>query len=323
MNEPSSAPQATASEPSTAPSQSADVGLSDVTASPASADTDQPSAEPPKAVEDPKFVARFKELSKRDKQARERELALKGKEEMLANYGQAERLAKEDPLKLMELLGITYEEVTDRVLKGARKDPQLSAVEREILELKRQISDERSAAQRQAEDRAVADAKRSIRQLVDSDPDAYELVRERDAYELVWSTIEDQWNDEELSKPEAERRVMPYEEAAALTERYLLAEATGYAKAKKVRALIAPPPNAQAGDSGAQRPSEGGQRERPDVAARLGHQQPPRVTPSVPVTLTNGVASSANPSPQSMQKSRDDARERAIAALTRARTPTR
>lgn len=283
-------------------SPSADVQPGTPSDASTAADTAPPSSEPPAAAEDPRVVARFKELSKRDKQIREREQALKAKDARIAQLDAIDRLAKEDPLALMEQWGVTYEDVTGRILSRFDKDPQLSAVEKEIAALKKAQADKEVSEQQVHIERAINGLKHDIRSLVDTGVDDFELIRTESAYEDVYDVIEQHFAQS--------GELIPIERAAGLVEEYLLGEATRIAKAKKVQALYAPKglDADLAGDIDAKK-------EQPGAAARPGAGVEAQAVVSTPVTLTNGIASSANPSPQSSQLTVEDSKRRAAALL--------
>ena len=252
--------------------------------------------EAPKLAEDPRQVQRFKELSKRDKEMRTREQALKAREQQLTQLAEAEALAKSDPLAFMEKWGVTYEDLTGRILSRHDKDPQLSAVEQEIANLRKEREDEKVALQNAQIAQTISGFKQQIKQTIDSDTaDAFELVRAEDAYDDVYDVIEGHFAQS--------GEIMPVERAAGLVEEYLLGEAKRIAKAKKVQALYAP-----AGDTVTNQGQSGATaRPVPGVSGNA--------VASTPVTLTNGAVSAANPLPHSSNVSIEESKRRAAALL--------
>ena len=296
MNEPSTSTSpeptpaaSTAAEPSAEPSAQPDV-----------AEAASPS-EQPAPVADPqeaRLSARFAALSRKEKSLREQERRVKEAEQRLRLLDDQDRLAKEDPLALLDKLGITYEQLTDHVLGlGAPKDP-LALVQQKLDALERQRAEEREQAQRADTEQKLNQFKRTIRATIDTDADKYELIAAEEAYDDVYDLIEQHF--------EQTREVMPIERAAQLVEDHLYAEARKLTKAKKLRALLA---------------SDDAVRDTEQKKGTPGQANPERVedksapVDSAPVTLTNGHVSVANPLPQAQRLSEEESKRRAAALL--------
>lgn len=281
--------------------------------------------------EDPRLGARFAHLARKEKEIRaeqarkEQELQAKEQsvreaEQRLAAFQDAERLAKEDPLAFIERYGVTLDTLIDRSLSLSAKDPAVSALEREVQDVKRRLEEERQAAERARdeeraalkraqEEQVISGHKRAIRDAVDADPDRFELVRVEDAYDDVWDVIEEHFK-QTLDPATGRGEVLSIEAAATLVEEYLTAEAKRLAQAKKLKALIGHEPDAsKVGDGSADKRGWGGASTQP----RLGAEG--SAATSTPVTLTNGHVSYANPLPQATQLSAEESKRRSAALL--------
>lgn len=183
---------------------------------------------------DARLASRFAQLARRDKAIREEKKRLAAEKAQLARWQEAERLAKEDPLRLLESMGLTYEQLTDRQFERfaqqqAADDPvhRIKTVEekiREFEELGRKHKAEQEKAQIEA---ALQQFQEQIGQRIQQEPERFELVLAQRAQEDVFRLIEAHFNET--------REVMPIEQAAQLVEDQLYEEAQAFLKAKKLQ----------------------------------------------------------------------------------------
>lgn len=73
---------------------------------------------------------------------------LRQREERLSRWEQAEKVAKENPLKALETLGISYESVAGQMLRGDNPDDKFAALQKEIAETRRILLDREEREQR-------------------------------------------------------------------------------------------------------------------------------------------------------------------------------
>lgn len=94
-------------------------------------------------------VARDKKQLKADRQALDQQTEAQKKK--VDAYDNATRLAKDDPVKLLELLGVSYETITQAILnKKDGADPKIAKVEEELAAL-------RAEKEKEKTDKATAD----------------------------------------------------------------------------------------------------------------------------------------------------------------------
>lgn len=264
-----------------------------------------------------KLTKRFAALSKREKDLRARAKAVEEREQRLAAYDEAERLAKEDPLAFIERFNLDYSGLTERVLsKHAERDP-VGELKSEVERLKSEREAERLAAESAQRDAALDGFKREARAFVDSDPAAHELIISEGAHDEVYELIAgDVLRQLDEGVPAAEVVELPFAKAARLVEAELEraeAERIGrLLKSKKLAKYFQPSTEGikdiadhQRGAAPAAPPHAAGG----DVAAadERGRQ---------PVTLTNGHVSRANPHPGSgPTRSLEESKAKAAALL--------
>lgn len=160
---------------------------------------------------------RFAELAKRQRELFEREKQIKELEGKLSPVQAAIEAAKQNPLKLLEAAGISYEELTDYILSdGETVDNSKSPVEKKLEELELKLSAKEKAEQEAAEKarmEAVEQQISAFKQSIKAASESYELVSTLEQQDLVYDVI--------LSHHAESGEVLPIEEALRLTESYL------------------------------------------------------------------------------------------------------
>lgn len=168
---------------------------------PAPIPSETPAAAVPesKPEEDPKFAARFAALTRREKMIQDRESKVKTEEAEYKAWKKAKEEAKINPVSLLETHGLSFNELTDYLLtKGEQK--QLTAEEKIELLQKRLDDKEKADAEamtKRKQDEVeshVSNYKSNIKQLVDGSGDTYELIQSQEAYDLVFSVVQEHWN---------------------------------------------------------------------------------------------------------------------------------
>lgn len=184
---------------------------------------EQPAAAEPAAAEpkrdDVDLSPRFAALAKREKVLVEREKAAKEKEKAYSEWQKAKEQARLDPMAFLQAHDLSYDQVTEFLLNDRKlTDAQRLALVEERL--KKEDEDRTTAAkeaQRAEVQRTIDSHKDAIKTFVDSDADTFELTRANDAYELVYSVIEQHW--------EESGQILPIEQAAKEVEAYLETQA--------------------------------------------------------------------------------------------------
>ena len=196
-------------------------------------------AEAPPEPERPDFSRQFAALARKER-------ALRQKEQEMANFAKQreqfegtstrladlQRLAKENPAKLLGELGINYDELTQQVInEGNPTEEQQLRLENEKLQARLgKLEEVYDKQRRQAEQ---AQVKAAHTQLVDNiknfvdDSSTFEMVQHHDAYGLVAQVMQEHYN--------TTKEVLEYGDAAKLVEDHFMAEAERYLGSKKLQ----------------------------------------------------------------------------------------
>jgi len=197
-------------------------------------------AEAPPEPERPDFSRQFAALARKER-------AIRQKEQEMANFAKQreqyegtstrladlQRLAKENPAKLLGELGINYDELTQQVInEGNPTEEQQLRLENEKLQARLGKLEEVYDNQRQLAEQAQVSAART--QLVDNiknfvdDSSTFEMVQHHDAYGLVAQVMQEHYN--------TTKEVLEYGDAAKLVEDHFMAEAERYLGSSKLQA---------------------------------------------------------------------------------------
>ena len=157
-------------------------------------------AEPEPEPEEPKSV-KFDEMLEKEIGLREREAELKQKGEAFVNMDTFKDLARSNPMKFLEELGMTFDEFADIIIdEPQNKDPQVKELESRIekFEIREQES-------------RVNDYVRDLNAHVDNSN--YDLIKGLEAQQLVIDTITQNWKDRGVQ--------LSIDEACVLVEKHL------------------------------------------------------------------------------------------------------
>lgn len=182
----------------------------------------------------PQFAALAKQ--KRALQVKEREIQDREKA-LAANAptGDADLVAriKSDPLSVLQEHGVTYDQLTEAILAGGSgMNPDIQALKDEIKALKEGVDKTFITKEEQAEEAALTEMLYEAESLA-KDGDAFEMIRERNAYDRVLRLIHDTYKKT--------GRVLDVSEAMNKVEGALLDDAEKLARIKKVQSKLAPP----------------------------------------------------------------------------------
>lgn len=194
------------------------------------------------------FASKFAALSRKEKALREKESNYESKfEEMerrLAEYETKdqepevdwEHMLRNDPLKALEEAGLGYDKLTELALNDGKLTPdmQLAAMRQELendYKLKFEELEDRLNQKEQLEQDTYYDSVQQnfqdeIGNVVQQNPEKFELIAASEADGLVYDVIEEHYNET--------GRVLDIEEAADAVESYLEEEANKLMKLKKI-----------------------------------------------------------------------------------------
>lgn len=219
--------------------------------------------EAPAAVADERVSPKLQALFKRERAAVEREKAAKAKEfevegkyktlaERQARLDEFESLKTTNPLKALELLGLSYDDLTKIALADGNVPPELEVrkVRAELNEFKDEFKNTQvEALQRQAEEAkqlaekreqdALTNFRTDIDKYVSDNSDRYELMIFEGKQDLVFETISEHY--ERTKDPETGvGKIMTTSEAADKVEAWLEKREVERRGLKKVGALNVP-----------------------------------------------------------------------------------
>ncbi len=243
---------------------------------------------------------RFAALAKEEKKlARERNELRAMRQELenglaeVRQFNQLRQTAKQDPLRAVrEGLGLEYEDLTSAVLNDGKPAPetQIKALKEELDEFKAETAAERDTRIKAQKSRLINEEKQTLNQFygdvkdfVTTNAQTYEYVNLFDAANLVGQVIELNF--------QKTKKIMSYEEAAQMTDDYLMREFVekGTATQKwKSRSEGSPEPK----------------QERKPVVSASGAK-----------TLSNQMTVSSRPAVSNGKRSDDQRLREAIAAL--------
>jgi len=191
------------------------------------------------AEERPDFSRQFAAIAKKERALRQRESSVKQMEARIAElessqgqFGEIQRLAKENPAALLSQLGISYDELTQQVINEGNptEEQQLRLQNEKLQERLEKIEKAYEAQQKDAEtkrlDRARATLVDNIKNFVDND-EQYALVKHRGAYDLVAEVMQQHYIKT--------KEIMQYSDAAKIVEDHYEQEAEHYFGVKKLQ----------------------------------------------------------------------------------------
>lgn len=200
-------------------------------------------AEPEKPEEEP-LSTKFAALARKEKALMEKERELKKLQESVKLTELTREQIKKDPDSAIKAAGFKdLEEFITVYLQSTSKTPpsledkvkeleeKLTLKEQKELEAMRE-REEREA--REAEEQAISAFKGNIKDFVDSDPDKYELIAANDAYDVIYDTVYELYQQyEEAGQTQSFNAQEAMQKIADELEAELLAKLEGFKKLKK------------------------------------------------------------------------------------------
>lgn len=261
------------------------------------------SNEAPKPPESSRFAA----IAKREREIQRREAEIKAREAEIQAKGtptsidDIRRQFSSNPLKALEALGFSYDDLTNQVLNDKEPTPELESksVRQEFEEFKRQLAEKEEKARQDQEtnlkkqhEQALADFTGEVNQFILTNSEKYELIAYNEATPLVLAVIEQHFQQTKEKDP-TQPRILSIAEASDLVESYLESQTDRLLATKKISAKIGSKTTAE--------------------APKAKSAEPQFSQPSAK-TLTNSLTSSAVPSSLPANTERDRM-ARAMAAL--------
>tara|TARA_R110000744_G_scaffold98714_2_gene190909 strand:+ start:4631 stop:5491 length:861 start_codon:yes stop_codon:yes gene_type:complete len=203
---------------------------------------EEAAAEEQAPVEEPKpeFSRQFAAIAKKERALRQRESSVKQMESRIAElegsqgqFGEIQRLAKENPAALLAKLGINYDELTQQVINDGnqteeqglrRQNEQLQA---RLEKIEGVYEGQKKDAEEKRLDTARATLVDNIKNFVDND-EQYSLVKLRGAYDLVAEVMQEHYAS-------SNGEILEYSAAANVVEAHYEKEAEKYFGAQKIQ----------------------------------------------------------------------------------------
>lgn len=185
------------------------------------------------------YLRKSRELTEREKELARREAQAKDTE--------IYNLAKVDPLTALSKLGITYDDITNRILQQNPGTPEQIAkaeaaqlVKQELESFKKAQEEQQRVAQQQAYQQALAQI-RSDAEIIAKRDDKFPLVKESEAFDTVRELIEQTFHEgSTIPGYEEPGKVLPTELALEQVELFLEEQTLKLANIDKVRSKLSP-----------------------------------------------------------------------------------
>jgi len=204
------------------------------------------------------FSRKFAALSRKEKEVRAREAEYEQRIAELEQRFAAKEPQKEpeipfdvrlrqNPLKALESVGLSYDKLTELALNDGKLTPDMQMkLMREELETdykskfedleNRLVEKEKGLEEQRYEDIKLG-FQNEIESFVNSNGEEYELIKANDANDVVYEVIEEHYNET--------GKILDIKEAAEAVESYLEEEATKLLQLSKVRSKFNPGDNEQ------------------------------------------------------------------------------
>lgn len=167
------------------------------------------------------FGRQFSALSRKEKEVRQRELALEQKEKSISGTDFKTKL-KMNPKEALAEAGIDFDYLT-QVFLADGQIPPANQKEFELQNTIKQLQDRLDAFEAKnapvsAEQQALDEFVQGLDEHITSNSEKYTLIMEQDAQQVVYDVIESAYAE---SVKQGEPRIMSYEEASDMVEAYL------------------------------------------------------------------------------------------------------
>lgn len=207
----------------------------------------QPTPANAKAHEEP-ISSKLQVLMERERQALNRERYAKTQEESLKEKllkVQQFESVKTDPKKALEFLGLSYDELTQSILKDGEVPPsvEIKRLRDELDEHKAQLkqkwdheAEEQKKQVVQAESKAVSEFKTEISTYLKDNAARYELIDFEGAHDLVFDVIDEHYN-RTIDAESGVGKILPIKDASDKVEEHLEKKYLAAKEKNKVKAF--------------------------------------------------------------------------------------
>jgi len=157
-------------------------------------------------------------------------------------FKESRELAKTDPRKALELLGLSYEDITNAMLidPPREKDPEVMTLKQKLEELEKENKEAKTKAEQDKLDSILAGFKKDIREAV-KDADKFEFINlvGDEAIEQIYNVCEEYYN-ETIDQETGLGQHLELDKAADYVENYLEKQFSKLKTSKKLGFASAP-----------------------------------------------------------------------------------
>lgn len=193
---------------------------------------DKPKA--PSPAEDPDLAGKFAALAKQEKRVRDLQREMEAERQELERYRSQKQKAKEDPESWLSEAGLTLDEAIDLKLRGMStptETDRVLSVEEKLKNMQAELDRRDAEAKQQRQSEAVQRFKAGIQDVIDSNPEDFELIKSFGAIDSVYETCEKYYE-------ESGGQTLEVEKACRLVEAGLEKEVQKYKGVKKLKSLF-------------------------------------------------------------------------------------
>ena len=194
----------------------------------------EPVVEEKPAPQDDRFQRRFSELSKKEKELRLLKQEIEKEKAEISPLKEAIASAKDNPLSVLEKLGLNFADVADYVINKDEVPSQEEVLQKKIEKLEKWIESQEEAVktskQKEEESRiesSIREFKADIERTATGSKQEFELVNATQEYEMVFELVESYFKET--------GKVLSPKEALTQVESYLEKQLESHAKTEKFK----------------------------------------------------------------------------------------
>lgn len=147
----------------------------------------------------PDFAEGFARLKKKERMLREREREYHNRIKELESRAKIAEELDRDPMAVLSQKGWTLDKLLERVATGEDPKPtvedKVSELQKKLDQLEQAKQEAEAYAKAQAEQKVVAEYKNQIKTIVDTGDQNFEAIRTLGAYDLVFTTAEQYYQE--------------------------------------------------------------------------------------------------------------------------------
>lgn len=196
---------------------------------------------PVKEAPKPPGGDRFAALAKKERALQKQMAEIKQAQVKMSEWEKARSEATTNPIKALEMLGLSYEQITQFMLNGQKPTPELEiqAVKKQLQDMKQEQESKAKAELEASQSKAKAEYQRTLSEFnqevgefVKANAGEYELTAMYQGEAIISATIEQHFANT--------KKILSIKEAADLVEKYFEEQVSAAQKTKKFQAKQTP-----------------------------------------------------------------------------------